>query len=360
MYILTEIIKVTMKIVNCLLIATISLTSIFCIGCKRPVKTKDLPVRNVILTEVISNSPSITNSYTGIVEEGKNVTASFMTGGKLLTLHVKEGDRVNKGQLLATLDDSDYLIGVNQLQVQFDQMTAEKKRMDEMFARHNIAPNDYEKFEAGYEQLKLQMEMAKNKLAYTRLYSPSAGFISYRYMQPGELVDAGTPIYKIVDDSSLEVTVDLPLQIYLKKGDITGAFGHTPNIQESIPLNIISFIPDADNNQLYHIKLDIPGRYKSELTPGINMKVDIEMKNVENGTSFVPSRSLFYENGEAYVWIFNDNDSTISKKNISVKDSPNDNMSLVTGLEDKTRIVSTGIKQLTEGEKVNVIESPVK
>lgn len=348
-----------MKFENPVILFTVSLISLCGLGCKRSVKTQEVPTRNVILVEAESSGPSISRNYIGIVEEGKNVNASFMTGGKINSLKVKEGDRVNKGQLLAILDDTDYLIGVNQLQVQYDQMTAEKKRMDEMFSRHNIAPNDYEKFEAGYEQLELQLRMAKNKLDYTRLYSPSSGIISYRYMQPGELVDAGTPIYKIMDDSSYEVSVDLPLHLYFKKDEIRGAYGKSPNIKDSIPLIIESFIPDADNNQLYHMKLNISPKFKSELTAGMNMNVTVEMTNKQDETFFIPSRSLFYEEGNPHVWIFNEKDSTISKKKVEVKDLPQGKMSRVTGLPENAKIVSAGVKQLKEGEKVNVVPNPL-
>ena len=349
-----------MKARKYILLIAISMVGFFTMGCKRPDKVNKDAIRNVILTEIEPTGSKVSNSFTGVIEEGKNVNAAFMTGGKLISLNVREGDRVNKGQLLATLDDTDYHIGVNQLQVQFDQMTAEKKRIDEMYARHNIAPNDYEKFEAGYEQLKLQLEMAKNKLGYTKLYSPSSGFISYRYMQPGELVDAGTPIYKIVDDSSLEVAVDLPLQIYLNRNEIKDAYGKSPNISGQIPLSMKSFIPDADNNQLYHLKLEIPSKYKPELTTGMNMTVTLEINNIDEGASLIPSRSLFYENGDSYVWIFNEADSTISKKRVIVKESPQGNMSRVSGVAANSKIVSAGVKQLTEGEKVNIVESPMK
>lgn len=349
-----------MKFENYIMWLTITMVGIYSLGCKRTDKSSHTPIRNVILVEGEPGGASLSHSYIGIVEEGKNVSAAFMTGGKLKTLNVKEGQRVNKGQLLAIIDDTDYNIGVNQLQVQYDQMTAEKRRMDEMFARHNIAPNDYEKFEAGYEQLKLQLEMAKNKMDYTRLYSPSSGIISYQYMQPGELVDAGTPIYKIMDDSSFEVSVDLPLNVYLKKDEITGVYGSSPNIKESIPLSVASFIPDADNNQLYHMKLNVSPKYKSELTAGMNMNVTVEMKNNLEEFALVPSRSLFYENGDTYVWIFNDVDSTISKHKVNVKDTPQGNMSQVSGLPANSKIVSAGVKQLKEGEKVNVIPNPIK
>ena len=342
-----------------LILASIILSS-FTLGCQKSSPSQNIAVRNVILTDVEQNSSSVSKNYPGVVEEGKTVNASFMTGGKILSLKAKEGDRVRKGDLLATLDDSDYQIGVSQLRVQYDQMTAEKKRMEEMFARNNIAPNDYEKFEAGYEQLKLQLQMANNKLGYTKLYSPSNGFISYRYMEPGELVDAGTPIYKIIDDSSLEVSVDLPLQLFLKKNDIKEAYGTMPNIEGEIPLKISSFTPDADNNQLYHMKLDIPAKYKSDITTGMNMNVRIEINNEDGGYALIPSRAVFNENGKSYVWTFNNQDSTISKKEVIISGPPHENKSMVSGLQGNEKIVSSGVKQLTEGEKVNVVEGVLK
>lgn len=328
------------------------------ISCSHETKNPVSAVRNVILCEVSQPGESETREFSGVVEEGKSVNAAFMTGGKILKLYVNEGDRVSNGQLLASLDDSDYRIGVNQLRVQYDQMVAEKKRIDEMYARHNIAPNDYEKFQAGFEQLKLQLEMADNKLGYTKLYAPTAGFISHKYMQPGELVDAGTPIYKITDDSQLEVSVDLPLAIYLKRNDIEEAFGKLAD-GRNIPLKIAGFTPDADNNQLYHMKLDIPASSGKDLTTGMNMKVILELKTEANSGAMVPSRSVFYDNGESFVWKFNDRDSTISRQKVTVIGQPQGNMSMVSGISGKEKIVSAGVKQLKEGEKVNILTSPV-
>ena len=347
--------------VNCFkFLLLIIIYSLLNSGCEKSTHKQETPIRNVILSVVEENDSSLMKSYTGIVEDGKSVKAAFMTGGKIMTLNLKEGDRVKKGQLLASLDPTDYQIGVNQLQVQYNQMTREKERIDEMYARNNIAPNDYEKFEAGYKQLGMQLEMAKNKLEYTNLYSPSDGFISYQYMQPGELVDAGTPIYKISDDTSLEVSVDLPLSVYIQRNEIESVYGTNPVIEGKVPLKISSFTPDADNNQLYHMKLELPLTSKRNLTNGMNMTVWIEMKNETEGFSMVPSRSLFNDNGKTYVWVFNNGDSTIFKKEVVTIGQPQGNKSMVKGLVGKEKIVDAGVKQLKEGEKVNIVEGPLK
>lgn len=334
--------------------------AVLCQGCGNNQEEKAAPLRNVIIAEISEIGATSSSSYSGVLEEGKSVNAAFMTGGKLLSLYAKEGDRVNKGQLLAALDNADYLIGVSQLKVQFDQMTAEKERMDEMYARHNIAPNDYEKFAAGYEQLRLQLEMANNKLGYTKLYSPADGYVAFKFMEPGELVDAGTPIYKVTDDSKLEVSVDLPLYVFLHRDEIQRAYGIVPSVEGEIPLQIASFTPDADNNQLYHMKLDMPVAESRNLTPGMNITVWIEMLNREKGETLVPSRSLFTDEGKTYVWVLNPQDSTLSKKEVSVNGQPQGDRSVVEGLDGSEKIVAAGVKQLREGEKVNVIEGVVK
>ena len=323
-------------------------------GCK-PETEKEEALRNVVITEVSSLSADGSTSYPGIVEEGSSVSAAFMADGKIGSIMVKEGDRVRKGQLLATLDDSDYRIGVSQLEAQFNQMTKEKERMDAMFEKHNIAPNDYEKFEAGYEQMKLQLDMAMRKLSYTRLYSPSDGYIATKYMNAGELIGAGTPVFNIVDDTNLNASVDLPVSVYLNRSKIRSAKGNVPGINVDIPLTMVSFTPDADNNMLYRMKLAIPGSYAKELTAGMNISVCLNVSEDTNSETLIPSRSILAKDGKTYVWVFNAKDSTISRKQVFIEGAPNGKMSVVKGLSGTEIIIETGIKQLFDGEKVNVL-----
>lgn len=316
---------------------------------------KENTLRNVIITQVTSMSDAGSTNYPGVVEEGASIGAAFMTEGKIGAIMVKEGDRVRKGQLLASLDDSDYRIGVSQLEAQYNQMTKEKERMDAMFEKHNIAPNDYEKFEAGYEQMKLQLDMVKRKLDYTRLYSPSDGYIAAKYLNVGELVGAGTPVFNIVDDTHLNASVDLPVSVYLNKSKILSAKGNSPGINGDIPLTIVSFTPDADNNMLYRMKLAIPGSYAKDLTSGMNISVWLTTAEDDAFETMVPSRAIFTNEGKTYVWIFNSADSTITKKTVTIEGSPNGKMSVVKGLSGDEAIVETGVKQLYDGEKVNVL-----
>lgn len=332
----------------------VALLLTFSFACSRD-SEKTNSIRNVVLATVEPLSKEVSTIYSGVVEEGSSINASFMADGKINRLAVKEGDRVRKGQLIATLDDSDYRIGVSQLEDQYNQMTKEKERMDAMFEKHNIAPNDYEKFETGYQQLKLQLEMGRRKLSYTRLNSPSDGYIATRYMNEGELVGAGTPVYNIIDDTNLYAIVDLPVSTYLNKDKIKGAKGSVPGIAGDFPLTVISFTPDVDNNMLYRMKLSIPASIAKELTPGMNISVSLESTENVMSEAMIPSRAIFAERGNYYVWSFNTQDSTIHRKAVTIEGSPSDHMSVVKGLDNGEKVVETGVRQLYEGEKVNVL-----
>lgn len=327
----------------------------FCIGCNSEEKSEVSELRNVLLTEPLSASANNSTDYSGVIEEGASVNASFMADGKIASINVKEGDRVSKGALIASLDDSDYRIGVSQLEAQYNQMTKEKERMDAMFEKHNIAPNDYEKFCAGYEQLGLQLEMAKRKLDYTRLYAPASGYIAAKNLNVGELVGAGTPVVNIVDDSRLVASVDMPVSVYLDRDNIVSVAGKVPGIKDTLPLEILSFTPDVDNNMLYHLKLRIPANFAAELSPGMNIAVNVVSSNSPNGGTLIPSRAIFDSEGNRYVWVYNSEDSTIHKKEVVIKGVPEGKLSRVDGLSGDERIVEVGVKQLYEGEKVNVL-----
>lgn len=313
-------------------------------------------LKNVILYTPDPSANAHRRSYAGTVVEDKSVKASFMADGRIARIAVKEGDRVRRGQLIALIDDTDYRIGVAQLTAQYNQMTEEKKRMDEMFARHNVAPNDYEKFTAGYEQLGLQLQAAKNRLDYTRLEAPADGYVAERYVEPGELVGAGTPIVKIADDTRLVATVDLPAETYTRRHLIQSVEATTPASPHPFPLAIESFTPDVDNNLLYHLKLSIPHARAQELVPGMNINVAITFQDADGASLDLPARAVFSRNDSTFVWTFNPADSTLAATHIQVTGPGSDSHVAVKGLDPTRPIVETGVKQLYEGQKVRPVK----
>ena len=121
-------------------------------------------LRSVYTTHPSTRGEESSSIYSGIVEESHDVGLGFKTAGQLKNILVEEGDFVRKGELLAELDDVDYQLAVDALQIQYDQLKDEVARTTQLFEQRSISSNDYEKATAGLRQLGIQLEANKNKV----------------------------------------------------------------------------------------------------------------------------------------------------------------------------------------------------
>jgi RND family efflux transporter MFP subunit len=312
---------------------------------------------NVFVTtpEVVGGIQS--RSFAATVEEARSISVGFKTAGQLHRILVKEGDHVAAGQLLAVLDTVDYALGVRQLRVQYNQQLTELERRRQMHAAKNMSDNDFEKFQSGVKQMALQLAMQENKLKYCRLYAPSAGVIAKSNFEVSEMVDAGTPVFELMDNSHLEVVVDLPVNEYVQRNSFSTFRCHTAMAPEqSFELRMKSMVPRADNNQLYQLRLTLPEGSTASLTPGMNVTVDINASGTGAEEVSVPLRSVFEREGKDYVWVLNPADSTITATQVTTSGTVTDGkLTITSGLSGNSQIVRAGVHHLIDGEKVKVI-----
>ncbi len=314
-------------------------------------------VHNVFLTEPQSADGASVREFSGRVEEARSVAAAFKTAGELERIYVKEGDRVRRGQLLAELDSADYVLGVNQLRVQTAQIKAETARHARLHASGGLSDNDFEKATAGARQLTYQLALNEKKIAYCRLTAPTDGVVTSVNFEPGEMVDAGTPVIDLMDNTHLEVVVDLPVSEYLRRGSFSRFAGRAPQLPGQLfPLRMLSLTPKADNNQLYQLKLSVTDGGVS-LTPGMNIAVSIATDGKGNGAVTIPSTALFDNGGKPAVFVYNPADSTITATNVTIAGTgnPDGTVTVTSGIGLGQSVVRAGVHHLANGEKVNAL-----
>lgn len=321
--------------------------------------TKEVPQHSVFLTQPQKLNEQVIKTYPGMVKANHEISLGFKTAGQLEHFYVKEGDYVSKGQLLAVLDDADYKLGVEALQVQYNQVKGEVERTTKLFEQKSVSANDYEKATAGLKQLEVQLQVNKNKLAYTKLYAPCDGYIQSVNFSPAEMVDAGTPVFAMLDISSMEVIVDIPVSEYQQRKNFVRYGCRVPGIEGECDMKLLSLTPKADGNQLYQLRTTFVKRPDKNLTSGMNVTIDLTVLDTtySNGYS-LPLSAIFEDpDGQACVWIYGQ-DSTLSKRTIVCDGFDNQGRAVVIkGLRGDEQIVRAGVTMVREGEKVNVIEA---
>lgn len=338
-------------------------TLLLCLLCSCNEQQKSSsPVHSVEVTSPAPVCETTTKSYPGIVREAHEISLGFKTAGQIEHIYVKEGDHVRKGELLARLDDDDYRLGVEAMQIQYDQLADEVARTKKLFEQKSVSANDYEKASAGLKQLGVQLQANKNKLAYTSLYSPADGVIQSVNFSPAEMVDAGTALFTFLDVSHLEVSTDIPSGMFRDMASVTDYSSRlsSDNGMQTYPMKFSSISPKADGNQLYQLNLTFDKRPEASVTPGMNIEVCLTVKTGEDGKEHfsIPLSSVFKSGDTPCVWVVRQN-STVEKRAVDIDSSfSGEKVTVKHGLDGTERIVRAGVNALQEGEKVNVAEQP--
>ena len=147
----------------------------------------------------------------------RDVNVGFRVFGRVQQMLFEEGHQVQKGMLLALLDDEPYvnkvLTAKAELQaanVLYHNAEKDYQRKQKLLARRFIAPQEYEDALARRDELVARLEAAKaslqeshTQLEDTKLYAPSAGTILTRVKERGAIVQAGETIYSIALDQAV-------------------------------------------------------------------------------------------------------------------------------------------------------------
>ena len=313
-------------------------------------KTEEVKVRSVMTVTPLSRQESAVMNFSGVVKENSTVSLSFRTPGQIARVLVKEGSRVRRGQLVATLDTKDYQLQVDAAQTQYNQLKNEVERLSKLHEANSIAGNDFEKATSGLEQVHIKLQNAKNQLSYTQLTAPVDGTIQKVNFEPSEMVSAGLPVMDLIDTRSMEVEVNIPAEVYRQLANTTEAYCMAAG--QRYRLHKKSALAKADANQLFTVKYAIDG----QLSAGVNVDVYIEIGGSQTVSGLsIPAHAIFEDGGKTYVWVVEQGD-VVKRHAITTSRVDSEGMAVVeSGISASDRVVKAGVKALHDGDKVKIV-----
>ncbi len=346
-----------------ILIATNLLGSILLESCTGNA-VEQAPTHCVMLAHPKPVNESTTKNFSGIVKESKEIQLAFRTPGQIEKVYVKKGDYVKEGETIAQLDTKDYMLEMQALQIQYDQMKTEVERMQQLYLDKSISGNDYEKAKAALDGLETKLQLSRNKLSYTTLKASTDGYVQDVMYEQTEMINSGSVMVNLIDLEHMEVECDIPASLYMKRHNFLEFSCHSNLSPKKYDLQLISILPKADNNQLYKMRLLVDKQDLKGLTAGMNVTLNISLgERQDNGAAKsygLPLKSIFAENGKSYLWVVNA-DSVIHKKEIVFHNIDAHGQAIVSGnLSESDQIVRAGVNALHEGEKVRIIDEPQK
>ncbi len=134
----------------------------------------------------------------------------FEQGLIIKAIHVEVGDQVKAGQLLARLEDDEAGIELQIANAKADQAKNEYERMAELNEKEFVSPSEFDAALYAMRQALAELERAKLSMSRTRVRAPFAGVLASRYVREGELVEEGTPLFRVTAMAPLKARLLVP------------------------------------------------------------------------------------------------------------------------------------------------------
>jgi RND family efflux transporter MFP subunit len=293
--------------------------------------------------------------------------------GKISQRQAEMGQHVSAGAVLAQLDGADYQLAVQAAQAQVsaartqrDLSQAEFKRYEGLRAQNFISSVELERREAALKaaQSTLDQAMAQaqnqgNQAHYTQLRADAPGVITFVEAEMGQVVAAGTPVFRLAHDGPRDAVfaVSENMVMKLQKGQVMQAVVGQggPTLQGRVREIAGSADPVT---RTFTVKLALDAGEKLPLGATVNVLAQ-GLKGSQAAVIKLPTSALRKEGKGTAVWVLDETQMTVSSQPVEVATADGNEVVIAKGLQPGQRVVTAGVHVLTPGQKVSLYKAPI-
>jgi RND family efflux transporter MFP subunit len=314
------------------------------------VKTDLTKVQKETIEEVISAS--------GKIDAEKKSVLTFNSAAKVDKVNVVEGQEVNKGQFLASLDTTNLYQAYLQAEANLRTAAATKSRVYDQLQGHETNESYSQKetrttAESAYDVAYRNYVVAQENLSNARMIAPFSGIVTdiTDAMMPGVNILATTGSITIVDPTTVYFSADVnEVDVSKIKNDqpVKLEIDAYPDQQFTQKVYTIGFTSKltSTGGTAYPIKVTLPNNSDMQFRLGMKGNAEFVLEKKE-GILTVPLTALIEDSDKRYVWIVENNKA----KKIEVKTgiSSLDKQEIVSGISEGTTIITRPDKNIREG-----------
>ena len=271
-----------------------------------------------IATAKVQSAPvGVRLELDGVVQAVRQSTVSAQANGRIATLRAKAGDSVKAGQLLATIDDREASVGMQQSQAQTQQADADLRNAQAQFARTrdlqaqgfvskaalDVAQAQLQSAQAQRDQASAAMRMSGLSKSYTQVTAPFDGWILQTHAEAGDLAVPGKPLLTLYAPQPLRVAVQVPAsraQAAREASDVQIQWGADQDAASGwIAPMARRAVPASDPvAQTTEWRLDLPANAAARLVPGQQVRVRFALPAAGSGTVLVVPEAAIVRRSE--------------------------------------------------------------
>lgn len=338
-------------------------TLLFSVSCKKDhvgttAKAKST-LKNVKVTPIDQLHSSESISASGILSSKKEITLSFKIGGIVDQLLVEEGQSFSSSKKLAALNLAEINAKVTSAEQGYEKAIRDLKRATNLYNDTVGTLEQMQNAETAKQVAEAQLEISRFNQLHAKIEAPVRGKVLKRYVETGELVQAGQPVYTIGSSGSVGSQI---IRIGLADKDIVKiSLGDKADVRfdafEKSYSGSISEIAEAAYPQtgLFEVELSL-NDYHDELKNGFIGKIVLHPSQ-SNSTLKIPMDALVEGKGKQATIFYTQNAKTVTKQVVSVQSIRDDYFTISTELlPNNAAIVTAGAPYLQPNDSIHIIQ----
>ena len=314
------------------------------------------PARVIAVEGYIAEAHVALKAFTAMatLEPMNHVSLTAAMSGRLTNLYAKDGAQVQKGTLLAKIDDSELQAQLKQ--AESNQQLAQQKfdRVKTLFEKDGATKADMESAEASLKSAEASVELIKAQIAKTEVRAPFAGKLGFVDVSVGAWLTTGTPIVSISEVKKLKAKFALPQRYAstLKVGDAVELRDEERGVTVNGKVKALeAALSESSRTRQILVEVD---NAKGDLLAGSYTKVSAAMQSGFAKSIPVPAEALTLDKDGAYVYIVNDGKAKIKHVETGLRTPIA--VDVVNGLDEGDTGITSGLISLREGAAVRIRE----
>ena len=338
------------------LITVLVASTLVLVGCNGK-KTAETVTNDAVTVKTQSISATTSDkklSVSGNIEGNKTVRLGFMVAGRINFIAAEEGQKVQAGELLASLDPESYQIAKDMADANLDQTQDEFNRLSKMYATKSISESDYTKINTALKVAKSQQQLQAKNLKETKLYAPNSGILLKKLTEKGEIIGIGLPLFVVSDIRTVKVNASIPeSELHnLHIGNTANVYVSSLDKDFSGKITEIGSVAEATTRS-FTAKIEIKNP-DLQIRPGMTAEIKIKTNGTESFVA-IPAEAILHDiDNSSYVFIADTIKNQAFKRTISLGNILDNQIEVVSGLTPGEPVIVSGQQKLSNGSLITL------
>jgi membrane fusion protein (multidrug efflux system) len=293
----------------------------------------------------------------GRVDFDQNATVGARAAGTLTSVRVQRGDRVRKGQVLATVDASILDANIAELRTRMDLARIVYEKQAGLWKQQIGTEIQYLQAKNTYQGLQRNLSTLNQQRALYNVVAPYSGVVDNVLPKLGETVAPGAPVVQLNSGQGGKVLADVS-EAYagsIKAGD--KALVSLPDLGNEEVASTVRTVSRtiSATSRTFTVELRLPSNQASKLRPNMVATVRIQNYGQSNAT-VLPVDLIQHDEENAYVLVVNreGGKAVSAKRIIKTGQTYNGKQEITSGLKSGDEVISAGYQNLNEGQLLKI------